>query len=241
MAVSAREPIEATPDRVAAPVPRKGRRSRVLVDSAIIIVLVLLLAALVRAFAFQAFHVPSSSMEPTLIPSDRIIASKMSTRVGGVQRGEILVFEDAGGWVPEDAPAQSGITGSLRAALTFVGLLPSDSGHDLVKRVIGLSGDRVACCDSAGRIVLNGVSLEESYVDGPTDQVRFDVTVPEGMMFVMGDNRGNSRDSRYHLDIDNGGVPLGNAVGRVVMTIWPSSRIGLEPIPSIFDAPAIGR
>ena len=149
------------------------------------------------------------------------------------------MFRDPGGWLPDMPPTDEGWRSALRSGLTFIGLLPSDSGNDLVKRVIGLPGDRVACCDSDGRIVLNGVSLEESYVTGATDQVRFDVTVPADRMFVMGDNRGNSRDSRYHLDLDNGGVPVSNGVGRVVLTVWPLDRLGIAEIPSIFGNPAI--
>jgi signal peptidase I len=121
-----------------------------------------------------------------------------------------------------------------------VGLLPSDSGDDLVKRVIGIEGDQVACCNQDGQIVLNGVALDESsYVNGPTDQVLFDVTVPKDSMFVMGDNRGNSADSRFHLDQNNGAIPNENAVGRVFTVVWPLSRITIETIPEIFGNPAI--
>lgn len=239
MAVSAREPIGANADSPDTRETRAPRRGRALVETLVILVIALAIAALVRAFLLQAFYVPSASMDPTLIPSDRIVASKITTTISGPQRGEIMVFRDPGGWLPESPTTEPGWKGSLRTALTFIGLLPSDSGRDLVKRVIGLPGDRVACCDSAGRIVLNGVPLEEPYVTGPTDQVRFDVTVPDGHMFVMGDNRANSRDSRYHLDVADGGVPLDDAVGRVVLRVWPLDRLGVESIPSIFDNPAI--
>ncbi len=128
----------------------------------------------------------------------------------------------------------------MRQGLTFIGVLPSDTGNDLVKRVIGLEGDRVACCDAEGRIVVNGVPLDEDYIIGPTDQVRFDITVPDGDMFVLGDNRGDSRDSRFHLDVDEGGVPVDQAVGRVVLVVWPFDRFAVETIPSIFGNPALG-
>jgi signal peptidase I len=114
--------------------------------------------------------------------------------------------------------------------------LPSDTGNDLVKRVIALGGDRVACCDSSGRIVLNGVPLDEEYIIGPTDQVRFDVEVPVGNMFVLGDNRGDSRDSRYHLNESDGSVPVDSIVGRVFLVVWPFDRASFVPIPSIFGA-----
>ena len=239
MAVSAREPIAETPPPQCAEAIGRRSRWRPVLETVLIILIALVISALVRAFLLQAFYVPSASMESTLIPSDRIVASKITTSISGPQRGEIMVFRDPGGWLPETSPGETGWRGTLRSALTFIGLLPSDSGHDLVKRVIGLPGDRVACCDSAGRIVLNGVPLEETYVSGPTDQVRFDITVPDGQMFVMGDNRGNSRDSRYHLETSAGGVPINNAVGRAVLRVWPLERMGVLTIPSIFGNPAI--
>ena len=239
MAVSAREPNGEAPTPAPVTMAAQPRKRRVVTETVVIIVVALVISALVRVFLLQAFYVPSSSMESTLMPGDRIVASKITTSVSGPKRGEILVFRDPGGWLPELPTADGGWRKALRGGLTFIGLLPSDSGHDLVKRVIGLPGDRVACCDSAGRIVLNGVPLDESYVTGPTDQVRFDITVPAGDMFVMGDNRGNSRDSRYHLDVDNGGVAVSDAVGRVVLSVWPLNRIGVESIPSIFGNLAI--
>lgn len=208
-------------------------------ETAIIVVSALVLSALVRAFLVQAFYVPSASMEDTLQVSDRIIASKVTTAIGGTSRGEVVVFRDPGDWLPEPPPPDAGLRGWLRSGLTFVGLLPSDSGSDLVKRVIGIAGDRVACCDAQGRIVLNGVPLNEAYIIAPTDQVRFDVIVPPSSVFVMGDNRGDSRDSRYHLDANDGGVPTANVVGRVVLVLWPFSRLATVPIPSIFSDPAI--
>ena len=210
-------------------------------ETAIIVVSALVLSALVRAFLVQAFFVPSASMEDTLLISDRIIASKITTSLTGVHRGEIVVFKDPGDWLPEPPPPEGGMRGAIRSALTFIGLIPSDTGKDLVKRVIGLGGDHVVCCDAQGRIVLNGKPLVEPYIIGPTDQVQFDITVPAGTMFVMGDNRGNSRDSRFHLEVDNGGVPVGNTVGRVVLVVWPFTRFATEPIPPDFDAiPAPG-
>lgn len=205
-----------------------------------IVVIALALSALIRAFLVQAFYVPSASMENTLQPGDRIIASKITTDISGISRGEIVVFKDPGDWLPPPPPPPDGWRTTLRQGLTFIGVLPSDTGDDLVKRVIGLEGDRVACCDAEGRIVVNGVPLDEDYIIGPTDQVRFDITVPDGDMFVLGDNRGDSRDSRFHLDVDEGGVPVDQAVGRVVLVVWPFDRFAVETIPSIFGNPALG-
>lgn len=213
---------------------RSSGVGRWLAETTIIVVSALILSALVRAFLVQAFYVPSASMEDTLAISDRLIASKISTDLGGVSRGEVVVFKDPGDWLPDPPPPAEGWRGALQSALTFVGLLPSDSGNDLVKRVIAVEGDRIACCDAAGRIMLNGAPLDEDYIIGPTNQVLFDVVVPPGGVFVMGDNRGNSRDSRYHLEVADGAVPVDDVVGRVVLVIWPLSRISTVPIPDVF-------
>ena len=248
MAVSARDPREQLPDTVQghgrhargqSPRPASGGTGRWLRETAIIIISALVLSALVRAFLVQAFYVPSASMEDTLQIGDRIVASKITTTMSGVNRGEVVVFKDPGGWLEAPPPAQAGVRGALRTALTFIGLLPSDTGQDLVKRVVAVAGDRIACCDVNGHIVLNGVPLVESYIKGTTDQKQFDVVVPQDSVFVMGDNRGDSRDSRYHLEVNNGGVPVPDVVGRVVLVLWPLNHFSLVPIPDIFAAPAI--
>lgn len=248
MAVSARDPHASLPEppegrgrhaRGRAPRSSSSGLGRWLGETAIIVVCALVLSALVRAFLVQAFYVPSASMEDTLLISDRIVASKISTTMGGVGRGDVVVFKDPGGWLPDPPEPPGGIRGALRTGLTFIGLLPSDSGKDLVKRVIGIGGDRVACCNADGQIVLNGVPLLEDYIIGPTNQVQFDVTVPDGGVFVMGDNRGNSQDSRFHLEVDNGAVPVDDVVGRVVLVLWPLNRIATVPVPEIFANPEI--
>ena len=230
------------PQSRAAEERRRQSKGGVLRELVLIVGVALVLSVLVRTFVAQAFFVPSSSMEDTLLIQDRILVSKLSTQFGGVQRGEIVVFTDPSDWLPEPAPVD-GAKGVLRSALTWVGLLPSDTGEDLVKRVIGVGGDHVVCCDAQERIVLNGVPLDEPYLKpgGGTAQVRFDVVVPAGRIFVMGDNRADSADSRYHLEEQQGSVPDGNVVGRVVAVIWPASRWSGEPIPSIFENPAISQ
>ncbi len=243
MAIPAREAPENSSNVESSSAATKKRGNsflRSVLEFVIIIVIALGIATFMRAFLIQPFYVPSGSMEQTLQINDRVVASKITTNISGVNRGEIMVFKDPGGWLPEFDNSKEGLSGALSQALTFIGLLPSDSGDDLVKRVIGIEGDRVACCNEAGQIVLNGVGLDESaYINGPTDQVLFDVTVPKGGMFMMGDNRGNSADSRFHLDQNDGAVPTNNAVGRVVLVVWPFDRLSTEPIPEIFGNPAI--
>jgi len=219
----------------------EGKKGSLAKELVVIIGVALVLSVLVRTFVAQAFYVPSSSMEDTLLIQDRILASKITTNISGVHRGEIVVFADPGDWLAEQ-PQQSGPAAVLRQAMMFIGLLPSDTGQDLVKRVIGVGGDHVVCCDAKGRVSVNGVALDEQAYLKPgvaTDQVRFDITVPAGRFFVMGDNRPDSADSRYHLNEDSGTIPRDAVVGRVVAVVWPFQRWSGEPIPAIFENPAL--
>jgi signal peptidase I len=205
----------------------------------IVLVTAIVLSVVVRTFFVQAFYVPSQSMENTLEPSDRILASKITTDLSGVKRGEIVVFRDPGNWLPQ-FPATP--LNPARKALEFIGIVPTNKGEDLVKRVIGVEGDRIVCCDVSGSIVLNGVPLEEPYVKPgvSTNQVPFDITVPADSVFVMGDNRSESADSRYHLDENSGAVPVDNVVGRVFLNVWPLDRVSIFRIPEVpFADPAL--
>lgn len=186
----------------------------------------LILSILVRTFLLQAFYVPSASMQDTLQENDRIIVSKISTRFSGIDRSNVIVFHDPGGWLGEGFP--NPYDTPVGRVLQAIGIVPSNSGNDLVKRVIGVANDKIECCDVQGRITVNGVGVDGAYIrDGVTsDQVTFSVLVPEGNVFVMGDNRGNSEDSRFHLDKNNGMVPVEEIIGRVAMRIWPINRIG---------------
>ncbi len=186
----------------------------------------LILSILVRTFLIQAFYVPSASMEDTLQRNDRIVVSKINTKFTGVNRGDVVVFHDPGTWLGEGFP--NPYDTPVGRVLQFIGIVPSNSGNDLVKRVVGVGGDVIECCDANGALIVNGQPVSENYLKpgSRTDQVTFKVIVPEGSIFVMGDNRGNSEDSRYHLDANNGMVPLEEVVGRVVVRIWPIDRIG---------------
>jgi signal peptidase I len=191
-----------------------------------VVVTALILSVLVRTFLIQAFYVPSASMEDTLQENDRIIVSKVSTQFTGVNRGNVIVFHDPGGWLGEGFP--NPYDTPVGRVLQAIGIVPANSRNDLVKRVVGVANDTVKCCDAQGRIEVNGEGVDEPYLKegSVTDQVTFEVLVPEGNVFVMGDNRGNSEDSRFHLDKNNGMIPLEEIIGRVAMRIWPLDRIG---------------
>lgn len=191
----------------------------------------LVLSILLRTFVFQLFFVPSESMLNTLQIGDKIVASKVTMSMDGINRGDVIVFHDPGDWLY--APVQqTGWRGTISKVLTEVGFLPSNSGEDLVKRVVGVAGDHVQCCTKTGALEVNGHALAESaYAIGPTNQVEFNITVPKDHVFVMGDNRANSRDSRFHLEVAHGSVPLSEVRGVVVLKLWPFSRFGSVPAP----------
>ncbi len=216
---------------------RKGGAVREVV---LIVVVALVLSAIVRTFFFQAFWIPSGSMENTLLRDDRILVSKITTQVSGIERGEVVVFRDPADWLAPVPETGSPVQQRVRKGLEFVGLAPSRSDRDLVKRVIGVGGDRVACCDDQGRVTVNGVPLNEvSYLypgDKPSDEP-FDVVVPPGKLWVMGDHRSASGDSRFHLDDPAGPfVAESDVVGRALWVVWPFSQWSTLPIPDTFAA-----
>jgi signal peptidase I len=233
-----------TATRSAAPAPspaddepsRARRILRALGELPGLVLLALLLAVLIKTFLVQAFYIPSESMEPTLVAGDRVLVSNIPYWFGEPERGDVIVFEDPGGWLGKDPDL-----GPLQKALSTVGLYPA-GGH-LVKRVIGVGGDHVVCCDREGRITVNGVALDESsYLrDGITPSAReFDVTVPEGRLWMMGDNRGNSEDSRYHQELPGKGtVPVDRVVGKVWAIVWPVGRLDRVERPETFEQQAL--
>jgi signal peptidase I len=204
-----------------------------------------ILALLVKTFFLQAFYIPSASMEPTLMTNDKILVEKVSYWNGDIHRGDIVVFDDPGGWLSNADEAHA--DNFLQRGLEIVGLYPT-GGH-LVKRVIGLGGDTVSCAGPNARLRVNGVPLDESYLP---DNVRpcaaaatmpnrtFSVPVPEDHLWVMGDNRANSADSTAHLGSPGGGaVPADDVVGKVWAIVWPASRAGFVSRPDTFDNPAL--
>ena len=210
---------------------RAARRRKLRKIQAFVVVGLLVLMTTVRGVMFQAFSIPSVSMQPTLEIGDRVLVNKMSFEVGEIQRGQVVVFDGAGSFVPEGISKP----GMFSRILGAIGL--NNGEDDYVKRVIGLPGDRVACCDAQGRLTVNGISLDEPYLYG-TDlpsQDRFDVLVPPGRVWVMGDHRSRSADSRAHLAEPGGGtVPMSKIVGRAVAIVWPLGRAGWLPIPESF-------
>lgn len=196
-------------------------------DLIIILVVAFLVSFLMKTFLVRSFYIPSVSMEQTLKVNDRILVNQLVPNVMDVERGDIVVFKDPGGWLhPSSAlPAQG-----FEKLMQVVGLAADTSAEYVVKRVIGVGGDHVACCDAEGRVMVNGVPLDEPYIVIPEGETRasaidFDVEVPEGSVWVMGDNRYQSKDSRYNQDQPGKGfVPEEEIVGRAFVLNWPFSR-----------------
>ena len=212
------------------PEPSAGGKLFAAVREVVLVVAVALVVSLVvKTFLLQAFFIPSESMEQTLDVGDRVIVSKLTPGPFDLERGDVVVFQDPGGWLPPGQIVQRGAIGTAVAdALTFVGLLPEDSDDHLIKRVIGLPGDHVVGTEGGGDITVNGTPVDESsYLARGAEptEVSFDVTVPAGELWVMGDNRQNSRDSRYNsASTDGGFVPVDLVVGRAVSVVWPVSH-----------------
>lgn len=201
--------------------PRQGFVS-FLRETAIVLIIALSLSIILKTFFAQSFYIPSESMESTLRVNDRIMVNKLADEEDDLQRGDIVVFVDPGGWLRTASSDRS----PLESFLTWVGIMPANAGQHLVKRIIGMPGDRVVCCDDAGLLQINGVSIEEPYLNAGNEPslVEFDVTVPAGHIWVLGDNRSRSEDSRYHGGAAGGGfVPIRNIEGRVFVKLWPLS------------------
>ncbi|WP_078856458.1 signal peptidase I [Streptomyces sp. NBRC 109706] len=208
---------------------KRRRRLRATREIPILIGTALLIALFLKTFLVQAFVIPSGSMEQTIKIDDRVLVDKLTPWFGWEpSRGDVVVFKDPGGWLDQEPAGEEsdppvGIK-QVRDALTWIGLLPSQDDQDLIKRVIGTGGDTVVCCDESGRITVNGAALDEPYLypGNPPSQIEFEVEVPEGRLFVMGDHRSNSADSRYHLDDPGQGtVPEDLVVGRAMVIAWP--------------------
>lgn len=224
----------AEPVRASSAGPRRRGWVVFLRDVLVIVVVAVLVSFLVKTFVVRSFYIPSGSMEDTLLVDDRIFVDELTPRFGGYDRGDIVVFRDPGGWLPAAvAPERPPFIEAIDGVLSFVGLTAPDSDDHLVKRIIGMPGDRVVCCNGAGQITINGVPVDETVYtklpDGsPASADPFEVTVPDGHLWVLGDNRNSSKDSRYNTDQPGQGfVPIDNVVGRAFVITWPFDRFGL--------------
>jgi signal peptidase I len=201
------------------------------------VIAALILTILLKAFVVQVFSIPSGSMENTLLPGDRILVNKMVYRFRPIESGDIVVFSGSGSWDPPTPGPGNPFARFWDDVTDLVGI--AGPGTDYVKRVIGVPGDHVVCCNALGQVTVNGVALsEKSYIypgDAPS-QIRFNITVPPGRLWVMGDNRADSDDSRYRTGDPGGGtIPESAVVGRAFLIIWPLSRINDLPIPNTFQ------
>ena len=204
------------------------RKGSLLRELPILVILALLVSLLIKSFLVQFFYIPSGSMENTLQIRDRVAVNRIPFIGDNVSRGDVIVFRDPAGWLPEaDSDSGNRVTNAIREGLVIVGVVPNPAKQYLVKRVIGVAGDKVVAKDEV--LTINGKPTNEPYIfsgNTPSD-TDFNITVPEGKVWVMGDHRGASADSRFHQDdVNNGMVPVEKITGRVVATIWPFERVG---------------
>ena len=204
------------------------RKGSLLRELPILVILALLVSLLIKSFLVQFFYIPSGSMENTLQIKDRVAVNRVPFIGNDISRGDVVVFRDPAGWLPEASSVDGNrLTNAIREGLVIVGVVPNPAKQYLVKRVIGVAGDKVVAKDQV--LTINGKPTKEPYIfagNTPSD-TDFNITVPEGKVWVMGDHRGASGDSRVHQDdVNNGMVPVEKITGRVVATIWPLSRIG---------------
>ena len=208
--------------------PRKGS---VLREFPILVIVALAVSLVIKSFLVQFFYIPSGSMENTLQINDRVAVNKIPFISKSIDRGDVVVFRDPSNWLPEPyADNQNKVIAKIKEGLVLVGVLPNPAKQYLVKRVIGIAGDNVVGKD--GIVTINGKETTEPYIfaGNKPSELDFNVTVPKGKIWVMGDHRGASADSRYHQDdVNNGFVPESRVTGRVVGIIWPIKNIGTVP------------
>ena len=208
----------------------------------VLIIVALVLTLIIKTYFIQAFFIPSGSMQNTLAISDRVLVNKIVYDTRSIHRGDIAVFSGDGSWNPGTPPASSNFFARFgESVASMFGFAKNQ--NDYIKRVIGLPGDHVACCDAQGRVTVNGVPLNEKsylYPGNPPSEQRFSITVPAGSLWVMGDHRDVSWDSRGHRYYPGGGsVPESAVVGRAFVVIWPLSQWAILSIPSTFDQKAL--
>ncbi len=241
-----------SPDAAAPAKKRRSARSSWR-ELPILIVVALAIALVVKSFVVQPFFIPSSSMEDTLMIGDKVLVNKLVYHFRSIEPGDIIVFNGAGSWNPNPPashPASDPLVRAYDATLrplfrSIADLFGTPIGQtDYIKRVIGVPGDRVMCCNAQHLVTVNGVPLHESsYLypgAAPSLPYRFNIVVPKGRLWVMGDNRAISYDSRLHMSFPgHGTIPENKVVGRAFLIVWPESRWRILPIPSTFDQPGI--
>lgn len=204
-------------------------------ESILLVATALVLALIVKTFFFQAFYIPSDSMVPTMVQNDKLLVQKVSYWGSDTpDRGDIVVFRDPGNWL--GAGDLDPDPNAVQRGLEAIGLYPS-GGH-LIKRVVGIGGDSVRCCNAKGLTVVNGTPVTEPYLADASVNAdeTFDITVPKGYLWVEGDNRGNSADSRAHLGEPGGGfISVDDVVGKAWLRVWPLDRFGLLKDTEAFD------
>ena len=208
--------------------PRKGSLFR---ELPILVVVALAVSLVIKSFLVQFFYIPSGSMENTLQINDRVAVNKVPFISKSINRGDVVVFRDPDNWLPEPYTGDGNkYLAKIKEGFVAVGVLPNPAKQYLVKRVIGVAGDKVECCAKSKKLMINGVEIDEPYIfagNSPSD-TKFNVTVPEGKVWVMGDHRGASADSRFHQDdINQGMVPTSKVTGRVIGIIWPIKNLGI--------------
>jgi len=209
------------------------KKGSLLRELPILVVVALVVSLFIKTFVVQFFYIPSGSMENTLQIKDRVAVNKVPFISKNISRGDVVVFRDPDDWLPEIIDYDTNkYVSKAKSALVAVGVLPNPAKQYLVKRVVGVEGDHIVCCSKAGNLTINDVEVTEPYIyaGNKPSEMKFDVTVPKGKLWVMGDHRGASADSRYHQeDINKGFVPLSRVTGRVVAIIWPFKNITYVP------------
>jgi signal peptidase I len=208
--------------------PRKGSLLR---EFPVLLIVALAVSIVIKTFLVQFFYIPSGSMENTLQINDRVAVNKVPFIGKSIKRGDVVVFRDPDNWLPEPYVGdQNEFIAKIKDGFVAVGVLPNPAKQYLVKRVIGVAGDKVECCSKDKKLMIHGIEIAEPYIfaGNTASDTNFNVTVPAGKVWVMGDHRGASADSRFHQDdINNGMVPTSKITGKVVGIIWPIKHLGI--------------